>query len=848
MTAATYSTDLSTLSENTASTNMVEPTATTPENWTNLNAVTSAENDFYIQNTTCTSATIKAGIGGLIYNNGAGFTIPTDGAVLVWAYFWAPANLTTTASGGIRTMIGSGTAAFFWTTHGGSDTWTYGGWLCLAMGDPSAIAVNTVGSPTATRQYAGWGYNATSAPARGNPYGIDAIRYGRCSIQVISGGTIGGGSGAYGTFVDIAFFNDRNDTTANSTHTLLNSGYHRFGIFQFQDGAYKMQGRLALGSAGTAVDFRDSNRAITILNTPAVTRNFNTIEVLNASSRVDWTGISISKVGNWSKGRFVATNNADINFDACTFTDMDTFTFASNSTILNSVFRRCNIVTQAGATFTSCTFDSSYGAEALLATDVSVVTDCSFVSSGIGYAIEGFSTAGDYSVSTNTFTGYASTWGGTGDRHWSYVVSGLHFNGTNASTTFTDAKGKTWTANGNAQLSTSNLKFGTANALFDGTGDFITTPWSSDFDPGTGDYTVDCWVFNASTDTANQKTILTTRPASGQAAGLIFGIIFSTSAWRPLLVGWNTMGVASLALTSTGSITSSTWTHVAWVRSNGTWTIYIDGTAAGSASETSDVAAGNSLVHIGRDPFNTARDWNGRLDDLRVSKGIARWTANFTAPTAEWDETGGKVGSEALHVLATTGTVNINAPAGTSYYSEGATVNIIAGAVTTQVTVTDVSGTAIQNARVFLRASNNTGPLPYDVTVTISNSGTTATVTHTSHGMSTNDKVVISGASLNANNGVFSITVTGVNTYTYTMASSPGSSPTGTIKSTYVALEGTTNASGQISMTRVFSADQPVIGWARKSSSAPYYKTGPIVGTIDSATGGTFSAVLIADQ
>jgi hypothetical protein len=88
---------------------------------------------------------------------------------------------------------------------------------------------------------------------------------------------------------------------------------------------------------------------------------------------------------------------------------MDSFTFLSNSTVLTSIFRRCGIVTQGGATFTGCTFAAATGTKALIASNVGAVTSCDFISSGTGYAIEGFATAGDYTVSTNTFTGYGST-------------------------------------------------------------------------------------------------------------------------------------------------------------------------------------------------------------------------------------------------------------------------------------------------------------------------------------------------------------------------------------------------------------------------------------------------------
>ena len=254
MAQAAYTTDLTTLTTNEASTNMLEPTAT---GWTALSTVTSAETDFYIQQAACTSAIAKVGVGGLIYNNGAGFTIPADGAVLCWAYCWSSGLLDLEANGGVRQIIGSGTAAFYYVNHLGSDTWTYGGWQCLAMADPSATTVTTVGSPTSTRQYTGWAYNMTASPNRGNAYGIDAIRYGRCTIQVTAGDAT-----EYGRFDVIAEFNDKNTTAARTGFTLKDSGYHRLGIFSYQDGVYKWQGHLLLGTAGTAVDFRDSNRAI----------------------------------------------------------------------------------------------------------------------------------------------------------------------------------------------------------------------------------------------------------------------------------------------------------------------------------------------------------------------------------------------------------------------------------------------------------------------------------------------------------------------------------------------------------------------------------------------------------
>lgn len=172
---------------------------------------------------------------------------------------------------------------------------------------------------------------------------------------------------------------------------------------------------------------------------------------------------------------------------------------------------------------------------------------------------------------------------------------------------------------------------------------------------------------------------------------------------------------------------------------------------------------------------------------------------------------------------------------------------VIFGAITKQVTVVEADGTPVEDAVVFLKAANGAGPFPFEESVTIANVTTTATVTHTAHGLATNDYVDIKGASLWQNGGVHQITVTTVNAYTYTITA-PGSSPTGTITSTFVALSGTTNASGVLSMTRVYASDQDVTGWARMSTSPPFFKTGPINGTISSTTGFSGAAVLIEDQ
>ena len=179
----------------------------------------------------------------------------------------------------------------------------------------------------------------------------------------------------------------------------------------------------------------------------------------------------------------------------------------------------------------------------------------------------------------------------------------------------------------------------------------------------------------------------------------------------------------------------------------------------------------------------------------------------------------------------------------------GSTTTVVAGAVTTLVKCVDSSGNDLQNVRVLVKASDNT-QLPFEETVTIVNAGTTATVTHTGHGMQVGDIIEISqSASEFLNRGVQTITTSAdANTYTYTMAGTPGGSPTGTITSTFVIISGLTDVNGEISATRTFGAAQPIIGRARMATTPPFYQTGNLSGEISSTLGYSATVQMILDQ
>ncbi len=184
--------------------------------------------------------------------------------------------------------------------------------------------------------------------------------------------------------------------------------------------------------------------------------------------------------------------------------------------------------------------------------------------------------------------------------------------------------------------------------------------------------------------------------------------------------------------------------------------------------------------------------------------------------------------------------------------TNGGSTTVNLPSVTLSVNVKDLATkTNQQNARVYIRASDGTGDLPFEDSVTITRAGTVATVAHTAHGLATGEKVKILGITNKTedNNGVHTITVTGANAYTYVTTDSGATTYTGSITSTGVLIEGLTDASGNISVSRAFSVNQPITGVVRKASASPRYKTFDLSGnTVDKDTGLSLNVNLILDE
>ena len=267
--------------------------------------------------------------------------------------------------------------------------------------------------------------------------------------------------------------------------------------------------------------------------------------------------------------------------------------------------------------------------------------------------------------------------------------------------------------------------------------------------------------------------------------------------------------------------------------------------------------------------WNENADTTGLLDDMTFSKtaavahhaiefGLNIPTTNITLNGCAFgtDFSNGldtTVGDETFHFLDTTGTITLNLVGCTGnkgYRSEGVVVTIVDDPVTTQYTVTTdaIPPVVIEGARVFIEASDGTGPLPFEEAVTIVQTAGTATVTHTAHGIPDGTSMVIRGATQNGYNKTAVITLINANSYSYTVDSGTVSPATGSPICSGVLIHDTTNVSGIVSDVRVLSSSQPFKGTIRDSSGSPYYQAATIVGTVSNTTGFTATVALLSDE
>jgi len=204
----------------------------------------------------------------------------------------------------------------------------------------------------------------------------------------------------------------------------------------------------------------------------------------------------------------------------------------------------------------------------------------------------------------------------------------LHMNGADEGTTFVDSSpsGHTVTANGDAETSTDQTYFGPSSyyGTQSGSGN-LSVADSSDWDFGTDDFTMDCWV--------------RVGVSNGFIPVLSQGDMYGNDYWwfyiesSRIRFQFAEGGTARLIIASDADIALNTWHHVALTRDGSTFRIGVDGDYTGSGSTSHTMPSIADSVYVGKARLSPDVSFEGYIDEVRIRNGTAEWTSDFTPYT-----------------------------------------------------------------------------------------------------------------------------------------------------------------------------------------------------------------------
>jgi hypothetical protein len=218
-----------------------------------------------------------------------------------------------------------------------------------------------------------------------------------------------------------------------------------------------------------------------------------------------------------------------------------------------------------------------------------------------------------------------SSW--VSDPYFSSVSLLLHMSGANGSTTFSDSSSaaRTVTPSGSAAISTAQSRFGGSSGYFNMSADYLDIANNAAFDFGTGDFTIETWFYASAASGENYYPIF-------HNSLLFYAANTGSNSGRVMVFDGSTNVVDTGVSGNVFSL--NTWTHLAWVRSSGVITIYVDGISKASATVSGSISSGspNRIGRFGSASFSGATAY---IDDLRITKGVAR---TITVPTAAYPD------------------------------------------------------------------------------------------------------------------------------------------------------------------------------------------------------------------
>jgi hypothetical protein len=218
-----------------------------------------------------------------------------------------------------------------------------------------------------------------------------------------------------------------------------------------------------------------------------------------------------------------------------------------------------------------------------------------------------------------------------GDQYYNSCSLLMHFNDANGSTTFTDnsPNNLTVTSVNGAAISTVQSKFGGSSLLLDGTNDYLSVASSTVFNL-TGDYTIEFWAYSSNFGSGGylHRGFYTT------GVNTWSGLSFSIRGTRFYFYATTNANEQYIDIVAPSN---NVWHHFAMVKSGTTGRVYVDGTLAGTINSLNTPAVSSQTLRIGVWDYSAGAEYfNGYIDEVRITKGIARYTSNFTPPNSQF--------------------------------------------------------------------------------------------------------------------------------------------------------------------------------------------------------------------
>lgn len=185
---------------------------------------------------------------------------------------------------------------------------------------------------------------------------------------------------------------------------------------------------------------------------------------------------------------------------------------------------------------------------------------------------------------------------------------------------------------GNAQISTSVVKYGSGSIYFDGSGDFLKIPYNDLFNIGGGDYTAEAWIY----PTQHGEIVGAFNLAGPNFVGWLLSTNFIPGTGKLATYFANTTANQT-NIASSATVSLNTWSHIAFTKQGTTVRLFINGSLDSTHTLTLTPNGSQQQIHIGADSnslTSPGRNFGGYIDDLRITKGYARYTSSFTPPAA----------------------------------------------------------------------------------------------------------------------------------------------------------------------------------------------------------------------